>query len=377
MEVAWRHAQNTRRMDSVRSGNICRRFLNGSCRFGPRCNYRHEWPVTPSAQICRYFQKGGCWYGERCRYLHVLQPEVDAAVAGRRGSMPTVSSSSVAYAPPDRRGSEPALLQAEVTFRQECSRSELMVNVSNPQRHIGRLTADIAEEQSQDTGSHLTASWELAQNSEVTQACACDGRNKQETSSNEMTEDGGAAAASSTQGEVQEMEAFLQSKNVTCGICMDKVYEKTDPRNHVFGILPNCCHSFCLQCIMTWRKTKDLGPDVVKSCPQCRARSAFYVPNKYWVEGQAKERVIAAFKEKFSKKSCSYYTRYRCCPFKTECLYRHDKHARRRSFPYPEDEEDYDGVDLLNLFIAMTLLGGDDDDDDNDFPFYLSEEYGF
>lgn len=45
---------------------------------------------------------------------------------------------------------------------------------------------------------------------------------------------------------------------------------------------------------------------------------------------------------------------------------------------YPtEDEDDYDGVDLLNLFIAMTLLGGDDDDDDFDFPFYLSEEYDF
>lgn len=154
----------------------------------------------------------------------------------------------------------------------------------------------------------------------------------QETSSNETTEDGAAAAAASgTQGTIEEMEAFLQSKNVTCGICMDKVYEKTDPRNHVFGILPNCNHSFCLQCIMTWRKTKDLGPDVVKwvsvifkhltahddtwgkdltwhqclmifflrSCPQCRVRSAFYVPNKHWVEGQAKESVIAAFKEKF------------------------------------------------------------------------------
>ncbi|KAG8002712.1 Peroxisome proliferator-activated receptor delta [Nibea albiflora] len=203
----------------------------------------------------------------------------------------------------------------------------------------------------------------------------------QETSSNHTTEDGaGAVAASGIQGKVEEMESFLQSKDVTCGICMDKVYEKPDPRNQVFGILPNCNHPFCLQCIMTWRKTKDLGPEVVKSCPQCRVRSAFYVPHKYWVEGPAKESLIAAFKEKFSKKSCSYYTRYRCCPFKTECLYRHDKHARRRSFPYPpDDEDDYDGVDLLNLFIAMTLLGGDDDDDDYDldFPFYLSEEYGF
>ncbi|XP_031700932.1 makorin, ring finger protein, 4 isoform X1 [Anarrhichthys ocellatus] len=368
--------RNTRRMDLVRNASICRRFINGSCRLGPRCSYRHEWPAIP--QICRYFQKGGCWYGERCRYLHVL-PEVVATVAGRRGSVPTVSS-SVAYTPPDRRGSEPALLQADVLSRPAYNGPQLVVNISNPPHNTGLLAADIAEEQSQDTNTPLTASGESVQSSEAAQACAREGRNEQETS-NETIEDGAAAAAFSTRGNMEEMDAFLRSQNVTCGICMDKVYEKTDPRNHVFGILPNCSHSFCLQCIMTWRKTKDLGPDVVKSCPQCRVRSAFYVPNKHWVEGQAKESLIAAFKEKFSKKRCNYYTRYRCCPFKTECLYRHDKHAPHGSFPYYTEDEDYDGVDLINLFVAMTVLrdhnaGGDDDEDDG-FPFYLSEEYGF
>ncbi|KAM9350955.1 makorin, ring finger protein, 4 [Symphorus nematophorus] len=359
-------------MDSARRGNICWRFINGSCRLGPRCNYRHEWPRIQSSQICRYFQKGGCWYGDRCKYLHVLQSEVDAAVAGRRSSVPNISSSSVAYAPPDRRGSEPALLRSEVMSRQECSRSGSMVTVSNSQHNTGRVAADVTEERSQ------------VQSSDGAQARARDGKNEQETSSNETTAHGGGAAAassSSTQGKVEETEAFLQSENVTCGICMDKVYEKPDPRSRVFGLLPNCNHSFCLQCIMTWRKTKDLGPDTVKSCPQCRVRSPFYVPNKYWVEGQAKESIVAAFKEKFSKKSCSYYTRYGCCPFKTECLFRHDKHARRRSFQYPsEDEEEYDGIDLLSLFIATTIFGGGDDDSDDedyDFPFYLSEEYGF
>lgn len=48
---------------------------------------------------------------------------------------------------------------------------------------------------------------------------------------------------------------------------------------------------------------------------------------------------------------------------------------------YPtEDEDDYDGLDLLNFFIAMTLLSGDDDDDVDDYDFTfsdLTEEYGF
>ncbi|KAK9515413.1 hypothetical protein VZT92_026062 [Zoarces viviparus] len=363
--------RNTRRMDSVRNASVCRRFINGSCRLGPRCSYRHEWPVIP--QICRYFQKGECWYGERCRYLHIL-PEV-VAVEGRRGSVPTVSS-SVAYTPPDRRGSEPALLQADVLYRPAYNGPQLGVNISNPPHNTGLLAADIAEEQSQDPNTPLTASGESVRSSEAAQTCAREGRNEQETSNE--TEDGAAAAAFSTRGNMEEMDAFLRSQNVTCGICMDKVYEKTDPSKHVFGILPNCNHSFCLQCIMTWRKTKDLGLDVVKSCPQCRVRSAFYVPNKHWVEGSAKERLIAAFKEKFSKKRCNYYTRYRCCPFKTECLYRHDKHAPRGSLQYSTEDEDYDDVDLINLFVAMALLRDHDDEDDDDdgSPFYLSE-YGF
>ncbi|KAK5923601.1 hypothetical protein CgunFtcFv8_000557 [Champsocephalus gunnari] len=363
-------------MDAARDEGICRRFLNGTCRFGSRCIYRHD--CIPPVQICRYFQKGICWYGERCRYVHVLHPEVDAAVAPRRGSMPTVSSSRGSYAPPDRRGSEPALLHATVTSSR---RSQLLVHRSYPPQNNERVAADIAEEQSQDARTPLSASWESIQSSEDAQAC--NERNEQEISSNEAAVNGAAAAAAAAASNslriIEAIEASLQSKSVTCGICMDKVYEKPDPRTHVFGILPNCNHPFCLQCIMTWRKTKDFGPDVVKSCPQCRVRSAFYVPHRHWVEGRAKEGVIAAFKEKFSKKRCSYFSRYGCCPFKTECLYRHDKHAHG-SFPYYTEEDDYDSVDLLNLFIAMTLLGDDDEEDDEDdfgFPFYLSEEYGF
>ncbi|XP_059188398.1 makorin, ring finger protein, 4 isoform X2 [Centropristis striata] len=355
MEEVWRHAHNTRRMDSGRGGSICRRFLNGSCQFGPRCNYRHEWPVIPSAQICRYFQKGGCWYGDQCRYLHVLQPEV---AAGRRGSVPTVSSSRVVYTPPIRRGSEPVLLQAELTSRQ-------LINVSHPHHSTRHLSPHIAEEQPQDSAAPLTAHSQSVQSSEVVQACSSNGGNQQETSPREWTEAGAAAAASGPQGSPEETKAFLQSKDLTCGICMDKVYEKNTPRNKTFGILPNCNHCFCLQCIMTWRKTKDLGPDVVKRCPQCRVRSAFYVPHKLWVEGQEKETLIADFKRNFSRKRCNYYTRYRCCPFKSECLYWHDKEPYRGLFPYYTEEEDEICRPLFDAFIALAFFNESSDDDDD------------
>lgn len=50
-----------------------------------------------------------------------------------------------------------------------------------------------------------------------------------------------------------------------------------------------------------------------------------------------------------------------------------------RQFP-TEEIDDYDGVDLVNLLIAMTLLSDDDDDDEDedfDFRLLLSGDYGF
>lgn len=63
--------------------------------------------------------------------------------------MPTVSSSTAAHALSDRRGSEPALLTADGTFRQERGTSQWVVNVSNNQHNAGRRAADVAEEQPQ------------------------------------------------------------------------------------------------------------------------------------------------------------------------------------------------------------------------------------
>lgn len=87
-------------------------------------------------------------YFSTTRYLHVAQAEDDTAVSGRRSSVPVVSPSSVACPPPDRRGSEPALQQADVSATQEYSRSLFIANISNTQHHNGHLAANIAEQQS-------------------------------------------------------------------------------------------------------------------------------------------------------------------------------------------------------------------------------------
>ncbi|XP_038138937.1 makorin, ring finger protein, 4 isoform X1 [Cyprinodon tularosa] len=351
-----------------RSRAVCRHFINGFCRFGLRCKYRHETTPIPASQICRYFQKGGCWYGERCRYLHITLPHVGHAVPGRRGSMPTAVSPSVPYSSSyARRGSEPALGNADVPSRQRCSGPQSAAYAFTPQQDTGHLPENIVEEQPHENE-------ESAHSSGIAQASAWHGADEhsQGPSKSETQENGATAACSNS------VEPLLKSKNVVCGICMEKVYEKEEQRNRVFGILPNCNHPFCLKCIATWRKTKDLGPGVVRACPQCRVRSAFYVPNKHWVEGEEKENLITAFKKKLGKRRCSFFERNGFCPFKKDCLYEHVLDSSHVSFSYfsdDSDDDDSDLADLLNIIINMSLWRQEELDED--LLFFLTEDLGF
>ncbi|XP_016315375.1 probable E3 ubiquitin-protein ligase makorin-2 isoform X2 [Sinocyclocheilus anshuiensis] len=365
------------------SSAVCRQFINGSCRYGPSCYYLHEFPALPSFQVrCRYFQKGGCWFGDRCRYLHVPQAGEGSSESSRRGSAPVVFPSALA----GRRGSEPSLLPPQGAYSLTRRGSEpLVTSMSVLQQNFERLTTGIAEEEEEfgvveDRPSQQDATRPLQQigatdsssSDNYSSAAFVPGAAPAEvqkvTGSPERPDQGGAAVSM----ELQHSGAFDQSKDVACGICMDKISEKSTSQERRYGILPNCNHAFCISCIVTWRKTKDFQEDVIKGCPQCRVKSSFYIPSKHWVcDGEEKASLIAAFKERSSKLKCTFFMRHGCCPFKSECIYSHDMppnltHRRRRSAPRDTAEmlEDLgiDGIQLWSYIFALTLLDEDDDD---------------
>uniref|UniRef100_A0A673SNR6 RING-type E3 ubiquitin transferase n=1 Tax=Suricata suricatta TaxID=37032 RepID=A0A673SNR6_SURSU len=136
---------------------------------------------------------------------------------------------------------------------------------------------------------------------------------------------------------VQELMAPLQSldlelqqreqdsRDVVCGICMDKVWDKPEAER-IFGILPNCTHAHCLGCLRAWRKSQQSFPlAVIKACPQCRVHSSYIIPHKFWVsKGAEKEQLIRSFKARTSQIRCRFFMQGNGrCPFKSDCIYLH------------------------------------------------------
>lgn len=55
---------------------LCRKFMQGLCAHGSKCNYAHGYPELRTApKLCRMFMYNRhCTYGNTCRYLHSAVP---------------------------------------------------------------------------------------------------------------------------------------------------------------------------------------------------------------------------------------------------------------------------------------------------------------
>ena len=80
---------------------------------------------------------------------------------------------------------------------------------------------------------------------------------------------------------------YLKSVNKTCSICLDIVLDKSTRRLRQFGLLSNCSHVFCLDCIRTWRSS---SAENKRTCPECRIKSDYYVASPYFYDGKDVEK---------------------------------------------------------------------------------------
>ncbi|KPU78800.1 uncharacterized protein Dana_GF10705, isoform B [Drosophila ananassae] len=118
--------------------------------------------------------------------------------------------------------------------------------------------------------------------------------------------------------------AIARSKDKTCGICFDTIMEKAG-REKRFGILPNCNHIFCLECIRTWRQAKQFEHKITRACPECRVCSDFVCPSAFWVETkEEKDKLLNDYRAALGAKDCKYFQKGEGkCPFGNKCFYKH------------------------------------------------------
>lgn len=118
--------------------------------------------------------------------------------------------------------------------------------------------------------------------------------------------------------------AIQRSKDKICGICLEVILEKPG-REQRFGILPNCNHIFCLECIRTWRKAKNFENKIKRGCPTCRISSDFVCPSIVWVEGHdEKDKLINDYKKACNTTHCKHFKQGSGkCPFGNKCFYKH------------------------------------------------------
>lgn len=112
-----------------------------------------------------------------------------------------------------------------------------------------------------------------------------------------------------------------QSCDKSCGICYDVIMEKKLPFQRRFGILPNCSHVFCLECIRQWREQNQFDSGMSRACPICRTRSHFVCPSTYWVD--TKEEKDKLIQQSLNATPCEYIKTGRTCPFHGKCFYKH------------------------------------------------------
>ncbi|KAI0295953.1 hypothetical protein BC826DRAFT_256907 [Russula brevipes] len=109
-----------------------------------------------------------------------------------------------------------------------------------------------------------------------------------------------------------------------CAICMEEPF--------TFGLLVECSHVFCIDCIRNWRGQETLTDDLSlslmhKKCPYCRTTSRFVVPSSHFYPNgdSGKAAVIERYKASLQRIPCKHFIRSnrRFCPFGRDCMYQH------------------------------------------------------
>ncbi|XP_056603812.1 probable E3 ubiquitin-protein ligase makorin-1 [Triplophysa dalaica] len=335
----------------------CRYFMHGLCKEGENCRYLHDLNSCKPTMICKFFQKGCCAFGDRCRYEHTKPTKQDEAPSSKPSvplsAAPLVGTpdpasdgpggTTSAQEKPHSSGAVDWVNAAEfVPGQPYCGRAEPVLCEGSGPLIEEEYEKEIANKEMKKQLCPYAAIGECRYglncaylHGDVCDMCGLQVLHPTDTSQRSQHI---KACIEAHEKDMEISFAIQRSKDMMCGVCMEVVFEKTNPSERRFGILSNCSHCYCLKCIRKWRSAKQFESKIIKSCPECRITSNFVIPSEYWVEDkEEKKKLIQKYKDGMGTKSCRYFDEGRgTCPFGANCFYKHAFPDGRIEEPQPQ-----------------------------------------
>lgn len=353
---------------------LCRYYMNGCCTEGDDCLFSHDWNSKPD-MVCRYYLKGCCAYGANCRHDHIKPSDVASSLSSR-GEMPapvtlpsikrqkeldeeehqqmmnnkpslTVLSAAklpdnweeltAPFRPPENWVEAPEFVpgssqhvtiskpKEEFILPPEIASYSEAAKTGTEAEFIDKITPDIAAlllcpfaaKGFCPFGEECEYLHGL-----VCDLCGCECLHPYDIT---QQQEHRKECVNNHEKEMEKAFAAQRSEGMTCSICMEVVLSKNPPSEQRFGILTDCEHAFCLNCIRQWRSSTHTKKATIRACPICRKVSYFVIPSSVWITDQAeKERLISDFKKNTRAKPCRHFQQGNgVCPFGNICFYSH------------------------------------------------------
>lgn len=378
---------------------ICRYYLNGTCKFGKNCKFSHDLSIA-NQQICHFYKKGKCNNGSSCRFLHTNEETLKEKACNSKKPPVQISSGACAAFPEVTSWVEAAEFIPGKKYTPRCS----------DESYSSALKSGLPPQPKEENFCALAVEGEClnGDNCPLIHGLICDMCNLYllHPTDKSQQDKHRQECLKYIEEDMKDSFKIATTNEMSCGICMEKVAEKATPSERRFGILENCMHVFCLECIRKWRCSDKFQKKVVKSCPECRVASAFVTPSIMWIEdAEEKSKMITSYKESLSRKPCKYFDQGRGkCPFAKYCFYLHaypdgtkqdkSKLICKRAINKNGDIQDLqvhlsdilDGNDMLTYAMFSEMLNEDDEDmfdillydsstydSDDEFDFELEE----
>jgi len=262
--------------------------------------------VSSSRPICRYFVNGHCIKGTSCHYLHIRESNFIHS-SNSYGNGQTNDYGNII----NGESSSSTLHKSNSNSNHRRSNSGNNSGRNTPTRHTFTNRAP--------PESLSICKYFLEDRCRFGDSCWYT-HERPENDTNGINPTDSQKSDSKNQKDKQKAKEIVEEE-YTCSIC----YES--PK--WFGLLVQCDHVFCRDCIKEWRKTSNVSSpfqdtDTTKTCPVCRKNSPYFVPSLSFAKsGPQKEHIISAYREKISQIPCKYFEEGGKCPFADACFYRH------------------------------------------------------